>query len=153
MLGPPLGRERHLPPPAVGEGKLDGFIGTKIGRSETPGTAMYAELAKAAGLDPEASFAPQAYDAAFLLALAIQKNGKDTREGLNKVLREVATAPGEAIYPGEWEKAVKLIAEGKDINYEGASGSQEFDEKGDVPGVIIEMVIEGKGFKEVGQVN
>lgn len=138
---------------AVGEGKLDGFIGTKIGRSETPGTAMYAELAKAAGLDPEASFAPQAYDAAFLLALAIQKNGKDTREGLNKVLREVATAPGEPIYPGEWEKAVKLIAEGKDINYEGASGSQEFDEKGDVPGVIIEMVIEGKGFKEVGQVN
>lgn len=137
---------------AVGEGKLDGFIGTKIGRSETPGTAKYAELAKAAGLDPEASFAPQAYDAAFLLALAIQKNGSDTREGLNKALREVATAPGEPIYPGEWEKAVKLIAEGKDINYEGASGSQEFDENGDVPGVIIEMVIEGKGFKEVGQV-
>ena len=44
-------------------------------------------------------------------------------------------------------------AEGKDINYEGASGSQEFDEAGDVPGVIIEMVVEGPGFKEVGQVN
>lgn len=42
---------------AIGEGKLDGFIGTKIGRSETPGTAMYADMAKAAGLDPAASFA------------------------------------------------------------------------------------------------
>ena len=48
---------------------------------------------------------------------------------------------------------MKLLAEGKDINYEGASGSQEFDEHGDVPGVIIEMVVEGKGFKEVRQVN
>ncbi len=138
---------------AIGEGKLDGFIGTKIGRSETPGTAMYTDLAKAAGLDPAASFAPQAYDAAFLLALAIQKNGKDGREGVDKALREVATGPGETIYPGEWEKAVKLLAEGKDINYEGASGSHEFDEAGDVPGVIIEMVVEGKGFKEVRQVN
>ena len=138
---------------AIGEGKLDGFIGTKIGRSETPGTAMYAEMAKAAGLDPAASFAPQAYDAAFLIGLAIQKSGKDSREGLSAALREVATAPGETIYPGEWEKARKLIAEGKDINYEGASGSQEFDAAGDVPGVIIEMVVEGPGFKEVGTVN
>jgi branched-chain amino acid transport system substrate-binding protein len=137
----------------IGEGKLDGFIGTKIGRSETPGTSIYAELAKAGGLDPAASFGPQAYDAAFLLALAIQKNGSDSREGINKALREVATAPGEPVYPGEWEKAVKLIAEGKDINYEGASGAQEFDAAGDVPGVIIEMVIAGAGFKEVGQVN
>ena len=138
---------------AIGEGKLDGFIGTKIGRSETPGTAMYADMAKAAGLDPAASFAPQAYDAAFLIGLAIQKSGKDSREGLSAALREVATAPGETIYPGEWEKARKLIAEGKDINYEGASGSQEFDAAGDVPGVIIEMVVEGPGFKEVGTVN
>jgi branched-chain amino acid transport system substrate-binding protein len=138
---------------AIGEGRLDGFIGTKIGRSETPGTGMYAELARAAGLDPEASFAPQAYDAAFLLALAIEKHGSDSREGLNVALRAVATAPGEPIYPGEWEKAKRLIAEGQDINYEGASGSQEFDENGDVPGVIIEMVVDGPGFKEVGQVN
>ena len=137
---------------AIGEGKLDGFIGTKIGRSETPGTAMYADMAKAAGLDPAASFAPQAYDAAFLIGLAIQKSGKDSREGLSAALREVATAPGETVYPGEWEKARKLLAEGKDINYEGASGSQEFDAAGDVPGVIIEMVVEGPGFKEVGTV-
>ena len=137
---------------AIGEGKLDGFIGTKIGSSETPGTAMYAEAAKAAGLDPAASFAAQAYDGAFLISLAIQKLGKDTREGLSAALREVATAPGEKVMPGEWEKAKKLLAEGKDIDYEGASGSHEFDEKGGVPGVVIETVIEGAGFKDVGPV-
>lgn len=138
---------------AVGEGRLDGFIGTKIGNPETPGTAIFAEAAKAAGFDPAGSFVAQSYDAAFLLALAIQKNGSDSREGLSAALREVATAPGEVILPGEWKKAVELIAAGQDINYEGAAGSHEFDEKGDVPGVVIETVIEGPGFKDVGPVN
>ncbi|MCV0393916.1 MAG: ABC transporter substrate-binding protein [Rhizobiaceae bacterium] len=137
---------------AIGEGKLDGFIGTKIGSSETPGTAIYAEAATAAGLDPAASFAAQAYDAAFLLALAVQKKGSGDREGLSEALREVASAPGETILPGEWEKAKQLLADGQDINYEGASGSHEFDEKGDVPGVVIETVIEGPGFKDIGPV-
>lgn len=137
---------------AVGEGRLDGFIGTKIGSSETPGTALYAEAATAAGMDPAGSFVAQSYDAAFLLALAIQKNGSDSREGLSAALREVSSEPGEVILPGEWEKAKELIAAGTDINYEGASGSHEFDDKGDVPGVVIETVIEGAGFKDVGPV-
>jgi hypothetical protein len=55
----------------------------------------------------------------------------------------VANEPGEVILPGEWEKAKQLIADGQDINYEGATGSLEFDENGDVPGVIEELVIEG----------
>jgi branched-chain amino acid transport system substrate-binding protein len=137
---------------AVGEGKLDGFIGVKIGSSETAGTALFTEAAKEAGFDPAGSFVAQSYDAAFMLALAIQKNGSDSREGLSAALREIATAPGEVILPGEWQKAVELIAAGQDINYEGAAGSHEFDENGDVPGVIIETVIEGAGFKDVGPV-
>lgn len=137
---------------AVGEGKLDGFIGVKIGSSETAGTTIFTEAAKAAGFDPAGSFVAQSYDAAFMLALAIQKNGSDGREGLSAALREISSAPGEVILPGEWKKAVELLAAGKDINYEGAAGSHEFDDKGDVPGVIIETVIEGAGFKDVGPV-
>ncbi len=137
---------------AVGEGKLDGFIGVKIGSSETDGTAIFTEAAKAAGFDPAGSFVAQSYDAAFMLALAIQKNGSDSREGLSAALREISSAPGEVILPGEWKKAVELLAAGQDINYEGAAGSHEFDDKGDVPGVIIETVIEGAGFKDVGPV-
>jgi len=137
---------------AVGEGKLDGFIGTKIGNPETPGTSIFADAAKAANMDPAGSFVAQSYDAAFLLALAIQKNGNDGREGLNAALRDVASAPGEVILPGEWQKAVELLAAGQDINYEGASGSHEFDENGDVPGVVIETVVEGAGFKDIGVV-
>jgi branched-chain amino acid transport system substrate-binding protein len=135
---------------AVGEGKLDGMIGTRASSLDTPGTEVFNEAAKKADLDPAATYAAQSYDAAFLIALAIEKNGSAKREGLSKALREVATAPGEVILPGEWAKAKKLIDEGKDINYEGAAGSQEFDENGDVPGAIMKLVVSGAHFEEKG---
>lgn len=137
---------------AVGEDAIQGMIATRPGSSETPGTSVFNTLAEEGGVNPSGTFVPQGYDAAFLIALAIEKNGNGGREGLAKALREVASAPGEVVLPGEWEKAKKLIAEGTDINYEGASGSHEFDENGDVPGVIMKMVVEGANFAEVGQV-
>lgn len=129
---------------------VEGMIATKPGSPDVPGSAIYAKLAGDAGLDPTSIFAPQAYDAAFILALAIEKNGSNSRDGLAAAVRDVSLAPGEVILPGEWEKAKKLLAEGKDINYEGASGPHEFDAAGDVPGVIVEMVVKGGQFVEVG---
>ncbi len=57
-------------------------------------------------------------------------------------------APGEVVGPGDWEKAVQLLGQGKDINYDGASGPIEFDEKGDVAGIVAEFVVEGDSFKQ-----
>ena len=62
----------------------------------------------------------------------------------------LASAPGEEILPGEFDKAVAAIKAGKDINYQGASGNHEFDAAGDVPGVIVEMAIKDGQFVEVG---
>ena len=98
------------------------------------------------------TYVPQAYDAAFLLALAIEKNGSADRAGLNKALRDVATAPGEKILPGEWKKAVDLIKAGKDIDYDGAGGPMEFDAAGDVDGIIVEVDVQDGKFVEVGPV-
>ncbi|MGI6855067.1 ABC transporter substrate-binding protein [Mesorhizobium sp. 1B3] len=137
---------------AVGEGVLDGMIATRYGSTETEGTAIFDKAAREIDIDPAAAFAAQAYDAAFLIALAIQERGENTRDELNVALRKVATAPGEVILPGEWEKAARLIGEGKDINYEGAAGSHEFDANGDVPGVVIELVVDGPSFRDVGPV-
>ncbi|PXX96747.1 amino acid ABC transporter substrate-binding protein [Halomonas sp. LBP4] len=131
---------------AVGADVLEGMIATRPGSPDLPGTEIFNEAAQAAGFDPSAVFAAQAYDAAFLLALAIEQNGSAEREGLSEALRSVSSAPGEVILPGEWEKAVELIAAGTEINYEGASGSHEFDENGDVPGVVVEMAVEGGAF-------
>ncbi|UYG04101.1 ABC transporter substrate-binding protein [Halomonas sp. LR3S48] len=131
---------------AVGADALEGMIATRPGSPELPGTDIFGQAAEEAGFDPSAVFAAQAYDAAFLLGLAIEQNGNAEREGLSQALRSVSSAPGEVILPGEWEKALELIAAGEEINYEGASGSHEFDDNGDVPGVVVEMLVEGGAF-------
>lgn len=135
---------------ALGADVLEGMIATRPGSPELPGTELFRELAGEAEIDPSAVFAAQAYDAAFLLALAIEKNGSADREGVSAALREVASPPGEVILPGEWEKAKQLIADGQEINYEGAGGTQDFDDNGDVPGVVQEMAVEGGTFTAKG---
>ena len=136
---------------AIGGDILEGMIATKPGIPDIVGQNVFADEMRAMALDPNAIFAGQAYDAAFLIALAIEENGSADKAGLSAALRKVSSAPGEVILPGQWEKAKKLIAEGKDINYEGAAGSHEFDEKGDVPGLIIEMAVENGKIIEKGE--
>jgi branched-chain amino acid transport system substrate-binding protein len=68
---------------------------------------------------------------------------------MSEALRKVAAAPGEKIGPGEWAKAKELIKAGKDIDYEGAGGSYEFDKNGDVTGYIGKYVLDGETFKQV----
>ena len=85
-----------------------------------------------------------------LLALAAAKAGSDDRQAIRDALPEVANPPGEVVGPGEFAKALELIAAGEDINYEGAAGSQDFDENGDVAGVIGKFVVDGDAYKRVG---
>jgi neutral amino acid transport system substrate-binding protein len=71
------------------------------------------------------------YDAAYLVALAAQAAGRATGDGIRSKLRDVANPPGTQIFTGEWAKARDEIAAGRDIDYEGASGSVNIDEFGD----------------------
>lgn len=103
---------------------------------------------KAAGQNTDAVFATTAYDAAFLVALAIERAGGDKAK-LGAALRAVASAPGEPILAGEWAKARKLIAEGKDINYKGAGGDHEFDSAGDVPGNYTLFKVGAQGYEAI----
>jgi branched-chain amino acid transport system substrate-binding protein len=99
-------------------------------------------------------FIGQVYDSVMLAALAIQQAGSTDRAKVRDALRQVANPPGEAVGPGDWAKAVDLIKAGKDIDYTGATGSMDFDDKGDVAGVIGHFVVDdsGTGYKEVGLV-
>ena len=131
---------------------LEGLILTQAAAAAGDAYDVYAKLATDAGLVPDTTYGPQSYDAAFLLALAIEKNGSADREGVSKALREVASAPGEIILPGEWTKAVELIKAGTDIDYRGASGDVEFDAAGDVAGGIDYFVVEGGTIVNKGQI-
>jgi branched-chain amino acid transport system substrate-binding protein len=65
-------------------------------------------------------------------------------------LRDVASAPGDVILPGEWAEALEALKAGKDINYEGAGGSYDFDSHGDVTGFIGKFVVDGDKYKQIG---
>ena len=79
----------------------------------------------------------QAYDAAMLVALAIERAGKATGEAIRDNLRAVANPPGEKIYYGEWAKAIALLNAGKEIDYEGVSGPVDFNATGGVTAEIL----------------
>ncbi|WP_193367485.1 ABC transporter substrate-binding protein [Pelagibius marinus] len=138
---------------ALGAENLEGFMASAPMGAESEALRRFEEAFRAADGDPSAVFTSSAYDAAFLVALAIEKAGSTERGKISKALREVATAPGEVILPGEWEKARKLIAEGRDINYQGAAGEHEFDGNGDVPGAYGLFGVEGKSLKMVSAIN
>ena len=129
------------------------MIITKPTGSNTLGANAFVELASDADFDHAAMHAAHSYDAAFLLALAVEKNGSTKREELSAALRSVATAPGEIILPGEWKKAAELIAAGKAVNYQGASGNHEFSSTGDVSGAIVQMGFRKGKLVELGIVD
>lgn len=100
---------------------------------------------------PPAEYAPQAWDAAALLVLAAQAAKANTGEAIQAKLRDVANAPGEEV--SDVCQALKLLQDGKDINYQGASGSVDVDENGDVVGVYDVWRVEETGkLKTVDQV-
>jgi branched-chain amino acid transport system substrate-binding protein len=94
------------------------------------------------------AFVDQTYDATFLAMLAIEKAGSADRAKMAAALREVASAPGEKVGPGEWAKAKELIKAGKDIDYDGAGGAYDFDANGDVLGYIGKFVVDGDKYKQ-----
>lgn len=85
------------------------------------------------GHDPVA-FGDAAYDALYLIALALQQGGSNTREAVRSNLRRVSRADGDRavrINVNEFARARSLIASGADIDYQGASGRLDLDNNGD----------------------
>ncbi|WP_421709618.1 ABC transporter substrate-binding protein [Algihabitans sp.] len=130
---------------AIGADFMDGSIGTAPQAvADSPAAATFRSAYEAEyGELPPKPFIDTAYDAAFVLALAIEKAGSTDGAAIRDALREVSSAPGMEILPGEWEKAKAAIAAGDDIDYVGAGGAQDFDSKGDVPGTFAFWAIEG----------
>ena len=99
--------------------EIDGSSGQHPG-TDSEGAAMFVELVGDA-FDATSPFAPESYDAAALIMLAMQAAGSsDSAEFKNEVMN-VANAPGEQIFPGELEKALKILADGGEIDYVGAT--------------------------------
>ena len=109
------------------------------------GASTFADVAKAAGIDSSGPYTGESYDAGALLVLAMQAGGSADRSSIQKNVMSVANEPGTKIYPGELKKALDLLSEGKDINYEGAT-AVEFTKVGEAFGSFLEKEINGGKF-------
>ncbi len=137
----------HFPDGMIGDkleenfgDEIDGSTGQHPG-TDSPGAAMFKELAGDA-FDATSPFAPEAYDAAALIMLAMQAAGSSDSQVFKDKVMEVANAPGEKIYPGELAKALDILASGGDIDYVGAS-AVELIGPGESAGNYRQIVIEG----------
>jgi ABC-type branched-subunit amino acid transport system substrate-binding protein len=125
---------------AIGEKHTEGMMGTAPGSILTAGYNVFvAEYGKTYGEVPPLPFMTNMYDAVAVIGLAVktaQVDGVPVINGgaIRDRLRRVANPPGEVVGAGaaDLKKALRLLEEKKDVNYEGASGSCDFDENGDV---------------------
>jgi len=122
---------------------IDGTFGTIAG-SDSSGAQTMIEMAAEAGISDGGELGPyvgESYDAAALILLAMQAAGSSDSADFVGSINEVANAPGEQIFPGELAKALQILADGGDIDYEGAS-SVEFTEGGETFGTYREIEVE-----------
>jgi ABC-type branched-subunit amino acid transport system substrate-binding protein len=117
------------------------------------------ELLAAANLTPS-SYDPQAYDAAALVLLAsviatqsLTNPADVTPAQIRDAMAQVNAPGGEIVRPGpeELARAVALIAEGKPINYQGASGTCDFDQNRTAVGKIVRWKVENRQFADYEQ--
>lgn len=127
-------------PANVGDA-LNGSFG-QIAGAGGEGIEKLTELATAAGFDATSPYSPESYDAAALFMLAMQAAGSSDAADYNAKILDVANAPGELIYPGELAKALKIIADGGDVDYVGAS-SVELIGPGESAGSYREIEVKG----------
>ncbi|MDP6109785.1 MAG: ABC transporter substrate-binding protein [Rhodospirillales bacterium] len=131
---------------AIGD-DLNGTIGTLPG-SESKGASSFLDMAGKAGIKQGGPFTGESYDAGALIALAMQAAGSSDRAAIQSKIIAVGNAPGTKIMPGELAKGLKILKDGGDIDYVGAS-NVEFNDIGEVLGTYKELEVKGGKFETV----
>ena len=128
---------------------LNGSFGSVPG-STSKGAGKFNELAASNGMDGTAPYVAQSYDAAALIALAIQKGGAADKKTILSNISRVANAPGIKIMAGQLSYGLQMLAAGNEINYEGAT-DVEFNAFGDAYGSFLEQEVVDGSFVTVQQ--
>ncbi len=100
--------------------EIDGSTGQVPG-TNSAGAGLFAAMSSDAGFDGTAPFVAESYDAAALIMLAMQSAGSSDPTVYKDHVMGVANAPGLKIAPGQLGLALKAVAAGIDVDYDGAS--------------------------------
>ena len=131
---------------AVGAVPLEGVISVdSVSNTGAPSYKLYEEAyQKAMGKSGAANvYAAMAWDMMVTLALALEAAGKPDTTAIKDHVRAIANPPGQEVY--SYAEGMKLLKQGKKINYQGASSRLDFDEHGDVtPDFGVSFIEKGK---------
>lgn len=113
---------------AIGPDIAKSIISTQSSAPSGQGRAHYQQLFTAKYNTPQvANLSADMYDATILAALAMDKAGTITDStAINNAITEVSSPPGMVV--SDYAAGLKAIKAGQKVNYEGAAGSQDFDQ-------------------------
>lgn len=121
----------------AGWSNFEGSYGTAPGAPDSPHERDFEILYEQKFGEPsDDPFAPFAFDAAAILALAIEHADSSDPADIRDSLREVSSPPGAMMGPGELARALERVRDGDPVNYTGAAGDHDFDANGDVLNTI-----------------
>ncbi len=127
----------------LGWDNFDGMRGTAPGALTPEFSDTFDELYEAEyGELYQTPFVREAYDATVSIVLAAAAAGTSTDSvAIRDSLRDVANSPGDVYGPGAEDvgDAIVAAAAGTDVDYQGASGSVDFDVNGDITFGAIEI--------------
>lgn len=132
---------------------IDGSYG-QVPQSDSEGAGVLTEMGKKndPAYDATSPYTMESYDAAALIMLAMQASNSTDPKVYKEKIMEIANGPadgsGEKILPGQLGHAMELIAAGKAINYEGASGVTLIG-PGESAGRYKEFVVKDGKFETV----
>ncbi|HEY5739313.1 MAG TPA: ABC transporter substrate-binding protein [Gammaproteobacteria bacterium] len=126
---------------------FEGSFGTVPG-TDSPGAKKMGEVSAGKGFNGTDPYVPECYDASALILLAMQSAGSTDSAKFKSHIMSVANAPGEKIYPGELGKALKILADGGEIDYVGGT-AVELVGSGESAGAFREVEIKGGKFTTV----
>ena len=137
----------YFPDGMVSQTLVDNFgdeIDGSMGANPSPAEEIAQRFRDVVGdaFDATSPFAPESYDAAALILLAMQAAGSTDPAEYKEHVMDVANAPGEEIYPGELAKALQILADGGDVDLVGAS-NVELIGPGEAAGNYRQVTYEG----------
>lgn len=116
------------PPIGAGRQSTEGMRGTAPGGTEAF-NALWEEEVTDLGRE---TFDAHTFDCTILVLLAAVKAGSNDSTAIKDNLRDVSGPGGPKYTFEDLEQAIRDLADGEDIDYEGASGPIDLDENGDV---------------------
>ncbi len=106
------------------------------------GSPAYAAVRQILGAEPD-PYSCQVYDHVSLVALAIAKAGTASGQAIHDSVRSVSQGDGQRVTSAV--EGLQLLASGKDVNYDGASGPCDFLPSGDIADCKFRFEVAEKG--------